>query len=180
MATSSLSLVKRQQVLGALKATGSRDPDVLFATKEALLDPVRPLRIIGLWGYVAGGLATALVLTAFLGIPLIVFSWWMRRRGKRNPPTGGPDPAHPGDRGRRAEGKCRDPARDRAHRQDEARVERPGPRPPRQVRHRPRRASAERRFSREDRRHRGRRGPGRDLCRMSEERLCRDERTRQP
>ena|SRR5437867_3299279 len=84
MATSSLSLVKRQHVLGALKATGSRDPDVLFATKEALLDPVRPLRIIGLWGYVAGGLATALVLTAFLGIPLIVFSWWMRRRGKRN------------------------------------------------------------------------------------------------
>lgn len=84
MATASFSLVSRQQVLGALKATGSKDPDVLFAAKQTLLEPVKPLKFIGIWAYVTGGLATILILTAIIGIPLIFFGWWARRRGRTN------------------------------------------------------------------------------------------------
>ena len=43
------SRVTRQQVVGQLKSTNSIDPDVLFAAKEALIAPVKPLKIIGLW-----------------------------------------------------------------------------------------------------------------------------------
>ncbi len=84
MATASFSVVTRQQVLGALKATGSKDPDVLFAAKQSLLEPVKPLKFIGLWAYVTGGLMTILILTAIIGIPLILFGWWTRRRGRTN------------------------------------------------------------------------------------------------
>ena len=84
MATASFSLVTRQQVLGALKATGSKDPDVLYAAKQALLEPVKPLKFIGRWAYITGGLATLLILAAIIGISLIFFGWWARRRGIGN------------------------------------------------------------------------------------------------
>lgn len=87
MVLTAFAVVDRHQVLDALKETGSRDPDVLLATKQALLEPVRSLRIIGLVGYVIGGLATALVVGAVAGVPLILFAWWARRRGKRNTET---------------------------------------------------------------------------------------------
>ncbi len=84
MATASFSVVTRQQVLGALKATGSKDPDVLYAAKQELLEPVKPLKFIGLWAYVTGGLTTLLILTAIIGIPLLFFGWWTRRRARTN------------------------------------------------------------------------------------------------
>lgn len=80
----SFSRITRQQVIGQLKSTGSTDRDVLFAAKEALLAPVKPLKMIGIWAYVTGGLMTAMILMAFLGIPLIIFGWWVRKRGKEN------------------------------------------------------------------------------------------------
>ena len=80
----SFSRVSPQQVVGALKSTGSIDPDVLFAAKEALVAPVKPLKFMGIWAYVTGGLMTLLILTAFIGIPLIVFGWWVRKRGAEN------------------------------------------------------------------------------------------------
>jgi len=33
---------------------------------------------------VLGGLMTILILTAFIGIPLLILGWWMRRRGVSN------------------------------------------------------------------------------------------------
>jgi len=84
MATASFSLVTPQHVTGVLKATGSRDSDVLFAAKEAMLEPIKPLKFIGLWAYVTGGLLTITILGAFLGIPLLGFGWWTRRRGRTN------------------------------------------------------------------------------------------------
>ncbi len=80
----SFSRVTRQQILGELKSTGSADADVLFAAKEALIAPVKPLKIMGIWAYITGGLMTVLILTAFLGIPLIIFGWWVRSRAKQN------------------------------------------------------------------------------------------------
>jgi hypothetical protein len=33
---------------------------------------------------VMGGLLTVTILGAFLGIPMLILGWWMRRRGVRN------------------------------------------------------------------------------------------------
>jgi hypothetical protein len=33
---------------------------------------------------VMGGLLTITILGAFIGIPLLILGWWMRRRGVRN------------------------------------------------------------------------------------------------
>jgi hypothetical protein len=44
-------------VIGFLKSAGSRDP---------------------------GALLTVTILGAFLGIPMLILGWWMRRRGVRN------------------------------------------------------------------------------------------------
>src|SRR5574341_461069 len=76
-------------------------------------------------------------------------------------------PPHSGQRAREAEGERGHPARDRAHREDEARRQRPRARPPSEVRDRSRRAAAPGRDRRPDRRHQRRRGPGRDLRRVS-------------
>jgi len=78
------NLVAPEAVLGALKATGSTDRDVLYAAKEEFAARYRPLRWFGIWGLVSGALMTALVLTAFLGIPLMILGWWWLRRARRN------------------------------------------------------------------------------------------------
>jgi hypothetical protein len=78
------NLVAPAAVMGALKATGSTDRDVLYAAKEEFAARYRPLRWFGIWGLVSGGLATALVITAFIGIPLMVLGWWWLRRARGN------------------------------------------------------------------------------------------------
>ena len=80
----SFSRIDRQQVLGQLKSVGSADRDVLYAAKERILETVKPLKIIGMWAYITGGLMTLMILMAFLGIPLIIFGWWVRKRGRQN------------------------------------------------------------------------------------------------
>lgn len=84
MTTPSFSLMSRQQVLGVLKATGSTDTDVLAAAKAELVQPMKFLKFMGLWAYVTGGLATVLILTAIIGLPLLIFGWWVRRRAATN------------------------------------------------------------------------------------------------
>ena len=78
------SRIDRQHVLGQLKSVGSTDRDVLFAAKQRILETVKPLKIIGIWAYITGGLMTAMIIMSFLGIPLIIFGWWVRKRGKEN------------------------------------------------------------------------------------------------
>ena len=73
---------------GALKATGSTDPDVLLAAKEEFATAYRPLRWFGIWALVCGALCTALVLLAFASVCLPAAVWlggraldFTRRRG---------------------------------------------------------------------------------------------------
>jgi hypothetical protein len=84
MGSVTFSLMTKPQILGVLKATGSTDRDVLFAAKEELLGQVRPLKIFGIWAYVTGGLCCLLILLAIIGVPLLFFGWWVRRRAKQN------------------------------------------------------------------------------------------------
>lgn len=76
--------VTKERVLGMLKATGSTDPDVLFAAKEEFSYGYRTLKWFGIWGLVTGTLATMLIIMAFIGIPVFIFGWWALRRSKQN------------------------------------------------------------------------------------------------
>ena len=76
--------VDRQMVLGVLKSTGSRDPDVHHTQKTALMSAARFPKMAGLYLMVLGGLLTVLILTAIIGIPMIVLGWWLRGRAVRN------------------------------------------------------------------------------------------------
>jgi hypothetical protein len=74
----------RQQVFGALKATGSSDPDVLYARKEELLGDTHRLKILGIWPLFLGTVMTLTIIGAVVGIPFMIFGWIMRKRVKNN------------------------------------------------------------------------------------------------
>jgi len=74
----------RQQVFGALKATGSSDPDVLYARKEEILSDTHKLKILGIWPLFLGIVMTLTIIGAVVGIPFIIFGWIMRKRVKNN------------------------------------------------------------------------------------------------
>lgn len=71
-------------VIGFLKSTGSRDADVLYTQKRNLESAARFPKLAGVYMIVVGVLMTLLILTAFIGIPLIFLGLWMRKRGVRN------------------------------------------------------------------------------------------------
>jgi hypothetical protein len=71
-------------VVGILKSGGSRDPDVLHAQKEALLSPVRSFKVWALILMVAGGLMTLTVIGAIVGVPSLLFGWFVWHRRAHN------------------------------------------------------------------------------------------------
>jgi len=67
----------KQEVIGLLKATGSKDKDVLYATKAGLLKVARQTRFNGTI-FMVVGVGFAIVL---IGIPIFFGGWYWRRRG---------------------------------------------------------------------------------------------------
>lgn len=84
VAPSPLLKVNRQEVLGHLKSAGSLDPDVLHAQKATLLQAARFPKTVGTYLMILGALLTLTILGAFLGIPMLVAGWFIRRRGVGN------------------------------------------------------------------------------------------------
>ena len=78
------NLLSREQVMGALKSTGSKDPDVLLAAKEEFASNYRPIKWFGIWGMVCGVLMSLMIVLAPLGIPLFFLGLWWYRRAKKN------------------------------------------------------------------------------------------------
>jgi hypothetical protein len=74
----------KQMVLGFLKSTGSRDPDVLHTQKASLMSAARFPKMVGIYLMVLGGLMTIMILTAIIGIPMMGLGWWLRGRGVKN------------------------------------------------------------------------------------------------
>jgi len=72
----------RQMVLGALKATGSSDPDVLYARKEELLGERKGAtgQFMAWALIVLGVVMTLMVITAPVGIPALIYGVWLQRR----------------------------------------------------------------------------------------------------
>jgi len=71
----------KQRVIGILKSAGSRDADVLHSHKAELESIAKFPKLAGIYMMVVGALCTMLILTAFIGIPLLILGWWVRRRG---------------------------------------------------------------------------------------------------
>jgi hypothetical protein len=70
--------------VGVLKATGSTDPDVLFAAKEEYGSTFATQRFQGLGLLITGALASLTIVLAIIGVPVAIFGWWFWRKGKRN------------------------------------------------------------------------------------------------
>jgi Family of unknown function (DUF5362) len=79
-----LSTASKPQVIGALKATGSTDPDVLFAAKQDLLDQYKPLKTMSWILIICGVLICLTLIGAIIGVPMILLGWWLRRKCNRN------------------------------------------------------------------------------------------------
>jgi hypothetical protein len=71
----------KQEIIGALKATGSRDKDILYAAKEGLLKGARQTKFNGAICMWSGIMATITILMAPIGVPLGIGGWFWRRRG---------------------------------------------------------------------------------------------------
>lgn len=67
----------KQEVIGLLKATGSKDKDVLYASKAGLLKVARQTRFNGTIFMVVGVVFTIVL----IGIPMLIGGWYLRRRG---------------------------------------------------------------------------------------------------
>lgn len=80
----------KQSVTGFLKATGTRDPDILLLKKQALLQPNRLFKRAGIGFVIFSGLFTlimtsfSVVAAAILGGPLILASVYVWRLAKGN------------------------------------------------------------------------------------------------
>jgi len=74
----------RKSVVGTLKATGSRDPDVLHAQKQTLLAPYKHLKLLAQLSAGIGALFTITIFMAWFGIPLLLGAWWLWRFQARN------------------------------------------------------------------------------------------------
>src|SRR4051812_18896077 len=76
----------RRIVIGALKATGSSDRDVLYARKEELLaDMSGAASTFRAWALiVCGAVLTLTIIGGVVGIPAMLFGIWMRAKLTKN------------------------------------------------------------------------------------------------
>ena len=76
--------LEKQQVIGALKATGSSDPDVLYARKEELLVASKSMKLLGIAPIIVGVAMSLTIIGALVGIPAICFGFFVRKRIRTN------------------------------------------------------------------------------------------------
>lgn len=76
--------VDKQSVIGTLKATGTRDPDVLHAQKQKLLAPSKNLKMASYIIIGCSALLTLTIVAAFAGIPFGLFGIWLWRFSSKN------------------------------------------------------------------------------------------------
>jgi hypothetical protein len=74
----------KQTVIGTLKATGTRDPDILHAQKQQLLAPSKNLRMASYVIMGCSALLTITIVAAFAGIPFGLLGIWLWRRSSKN------------------------------------------------------------------------------------------------
>lgn len=80
----SLADVDPQDVTAKLKATGSTDPDVMFAAKTEYGRRFNFQKVTGLVAMVVGVCSCLSLVLAIVGIPVAAFGFWCWRKGVRN------------------------------------------------------------------------------------------------
>jgi hypothetical protein len=73
------SSIDQRTAYGAFKASGSFDPDVLYARKEAMVAPYKILKRLAVAGAIVGVLVASLFGMMLLGLPLVAGSWLVWR-----------------------------------------------------------------------------------------------------
>jgi hypothetical protein len=71
-------------VLGALKSTVSKDPDVLRAKLGELTEQTKGLRLWSWVPVISGALLTITIIGAIIGVPILLLGIWLRRKTARN------------------------------------------------------------------------------------------------
>jgi hypothetical protein len=74
----------KQQVIGALKATGSTDPDVLGAARQEMVGGYKTVSWIGIVTIGVGVVFTITIIGIFFGVPCGLFGLFLWRRAKSN------------------------------------------------------------------------------------------------
>lgn len=69
---SPLSPIDEKTAYAAFKASGSFDPDALYAQKEAMLAPYRKLKRVAVVGVISGGLLGVFFGFVLMGVAIIV------------------------------------------------------------------------------------------------------------
>ena len=81
-------VIDKQQMLGTLRATGSKDRDVLYARKQEMIAMSKVMRIMGMLWMVVGLLVSLTIILAVIGeelgfvgvlIVILLFYWMVRR-----------------------------------------------------------------------------------------------------
>jgi len=81
--TSAFAKIDKQSVIGALKATGSKDRDILHTQVNELLQGPKQLKMLGIICMAGGALFTITIFMAWFGIPIGIFGWWLWSFGKK-------------------------------------------------------------------------------------------------
>ncbi len=79
-----IAALDRQQALGALRAAGSTDADILHARKEGMLAGTKRMKLLGVFPIIVGVAASLTIVGAVIGIPAIMFGVSMRKRIRTN------------------------------------------------------------------------------------------------
>ena len=74
----------KQEVIGTLRGTGSRDRDVLYAKTRDLTAQSRVLRFMCILWLICGIGLSLTIIGAFIGIPIALLAWWLRTKMGKN------------------------------------------------------------------------------------------------
>jgi len=73
-----------EAVARRLKATGSTDPDVLYAARQELAAPYERHRVVCLMIIIVGGIVCLTVVLAPIGVPAVLYGVRHHRRSREN------------------------------------------------------------------------------------------------
>lgn len=77
-------VIDKQQMLGTLRATGSKDRDVLYARKQEMIAMSKVMRIMGMLWMVVGLLVSLTIILAVIGLPMAALGFGLWWRGSKN------------------------------------------------------------------------------------------------
>jgi hypothetical protein len=77
-------VIDKQQMIGTLRAAGTKDRDVLYARKQEMLTMSKGMRIMGFIWMACGLLVSLTIILAIMGLPMAGLGFLMWWRGSKN------------------------------------------------------------------------------------------------